>query len=217
MHLLSFLLISMCRHMTFANSELDNLIFIDGFLESNAGEAASPSDFFDSADSFSAILASKGCATQQDSTNELSLLPRDGDGDDHVDSCNLPLPITPDTLQLFQAPLDSLDRNLPSSSNDGTWENFYPGIPTTAEDLQRERDQDSCHLFLMYGAYVYHLCCAGPALERHTPGIFPEFISVARCKLEPGTLSCNTKYNVCCKEWVSFFLKKKILLFILHT
>ena len=155
-----------------AHSQSNDLLL---FSDSNPDEDL----FFENSDPplSEVVVASTDCAaTQQSSTDEgFSLLSRN-----HADSCDLPLPLSTDTLQLFQEPLDSLEEIL-SPNDDDAPRNTYPGLLSTEEQLEKERNPNACEQYLLLG-YIYRLCC-----EVVDAGIFPEYRSVSSCRLEPGT------------------------------
>ena len=99
------------------------------------------------------------------------------------DLCPQPLPLSQDTLQLFEDPSGALDRILPQNSEEGSSiDKKYPGLLTPEEQRERERSSESgadytgwenyqgtvtfddshlCEFNRLWG-FIFPLCCTGP-------------------------------------------------------
>ena len=123
------------------------------------------SDFFENADLFNVadpgniadpgnVVASTYCgATLQSPTDELSLYSRD-----NGDSCDLlppPSPaLSPNVLQLFQDPLNSIEETEETLPKAETPMYSHPILRTLKQEMEEDPKEDDCN-----PAYPYRLCC----------------------------------------------------------
>lgn len=157
-------LISVGLNVSLASSRPDDLL-----LDSEMDGIISPFDFFGDADPSSNFFASTACAAQQESTDEWSLLSRN-------DNICHPPPLSSDSLQLLQDPLDSIEQIFPPNEESKA---NYAGLLTPAQQLEKERNPNPCEAYLLFG-YIYHLCCL------FAKGQYPEYVSVSSCFQEPS-------------------------------
>ena len=155
---LQFLLFVFWKLSVVNPSSIDDLA-IDDFWKPNEEDTSSPLGFLGEPDLFSSDVASTDCAAQLNPMDELSLMPRDNDDS----SCGLPLPLSADTLQLFQDPLNSLEQILPTGKD--IPETVDPGQVTPEEEeeeetgvVAQEEDPGPCGPFLLTG-HIHHICC----------------------------------------------------------
>lgn len=146
------------------------------------------------------------CAGQNSpSTEQSPLLVR-------KDLCPQPLPISPETLQLFEDPNGALDRILsPQNSEEegsSSTEKKYPGPLTPEEEKERERTSEDgadfegwdpyqgtitydnsqrehpCGFNQLWG-FIYALCCTGP-LDPDDISIEVNYVWLEGCDLHEG-------------------------------
>ena len=165
MHGFPIIPIFVVLNMILVNSEPDNL-----FLDSDVDGITYQSDFLEDAGPSSNLIGSTACATQRDFEDEWALLSRDDN------SCGPP-PLSSDTLQLFQDPLQSLEEILPPSEESS--KATYPGLLTPEQQLEKAANPNPCEAYLLFG-YIYHLCCL------FARGDYPQYKSVHSCFVQPG-------------------------------
>lgn len=152
MHLSLLLLLFLFWELSFANPLSNDDLSTDKLWESNGEGTFFQSGFLGEPDLFRSDVVSTDCATQQSPMDELSLLPR---GDD---SCDLPLPLSSDTLQLFQDPLNSLEQS----------------------GVAQEKDGNPCEALTLSG-HKYHTCCW------YVLGEYPDWKMAWQCAAGFGT------------------------------
>lgn len=162
------------------SSQSDDIFSTDESLDSNLDDTASRSDLFWDADGSSSDpiqstdgTLSSACAHEQLYADNDSLLPR------NEDSCPVS-PLSPDTVQMFQDPLATLEDVIPA--NGGT-SRTYADIVVPEEAVDKTKHLGPCDEFLLQG-YMYHFCCAGPVLRGN---VYWEYDWVSRCQPEPST------------------------------
>ena len=159
--------------LSFVNSASNDDLFTEDFLEWDE-VTSSPWNIFETSDLFSSDVASTECAFQPNPMDELSLLPR---GDD--DFCGLPLPLSSDTLQLFQDPLNSLEQTLPTVDIPEKIDSDRDASEAPAS-VQQKGDLDPCVPFQISG-HQYHVCCM------NVLGEYPDWRMAWDCSMRVGT------------------------------
>lgn len=179
-------------------SNVDDPSFSSGFLSTSTNPSSND-------------IASTNCVTQQSFLNEGPLLSRDDDS-----SCDLPLPLSSNILQLFQDPWKSLNE-IDSSTNE---------IPedTLLIPLSSNQQQSNPCGYAFHDGYFYPLCCQFITKNFvRVPRWGTIFEAAWECKVQFCTLltkenivktiqlieiiaeaECNPEYFLCCQRWVGF-------------